>query len=174
MLIGLLLLLSGLGTWALTASQLGAQNITVAADSPHMAGARVNNPLAAFWQSEIIETHAMNLTGGRQFADMQQGDPDREIAQTASFLRASLFTSILAFGLAALMTGLGILSMILGRAIMKLSPRRMSALGGGAPGTPTVVDGGFVNPGYDTSYGRVTETLDATPWQQTDYSQTRY
>jgi hypothetical protein len=37
-------------------------------------------------------------------------------------------------------------------------------MGGGAPGTPAVVDGGFVNPGYDTSYGTVTET--AGPWHQ--------
>jgi len=159
MILGLLFLLSGLGAWALTSSQLAEQNITVAADAPFMAGARVNNPIAAFAQSEIINTHALAATNGLTFADMQQGDPLRETAQTASFLRASLFTSILAFGLSLLLIGLGILSMILGHAIMKLSPRRMSALGGGAAGTPQVVDGGFVNPGYDTTYGRVTETL---------------
>lgn len=162
MLLGLLFLLSGLGAWALTSSQLSEQNITVAADAPFMAGARVNNPLAAFAQSEIINTHALAATNGLTFAEMEQGDPLRETAQTASFLRASLFTSILAFGLSLLLIGLGILSMILGHAIMKLSPRRMSSMGGGAPGTPQVVDGGFVNPGYDTTYGRVTETLTDT------------
>lgn len=161
MLIGLLMLLSGLGAWALTSSQLAEQNITVAADAPFMAGSKVNNPLAAYAQSEIIQTHALAATGGRTFAEMEQGDPLRDTAMNGSFLRASLFTSILAFGVSLLLIGLGILAMILGHAIMKLSPRRIASLGGGAPGTPTVVDGGFVNPGYETTMGTVTETYPA-------------
>jgi len=162
MILGLLFLLSGIFAWALTSSQLAEQNITVAADAPFLAGARVDNPFAAYAQSEIINTHALNATGGRTFAEIEQGDPIRDTAMNGSFLRASLFTSILAFGLSALLMGLGLLSMVLGHAIMKLSPRRMASFGGGAPGTPTVVDGGFVNPGYDTTYGRVTETLTDT------------
>lgn len=156
MIIGALMFLTGLGAWALTATQLGEQQITVAEDAPFLAGTRVNNPFAAFAQSEIINTHAMNATGGRTFAEIEQGDPIRETAQTASFLRSALFTSVLAFGLSALLSLLGLLSMIIGHAIMKLSPRRVGAIGGAAyaPQYGTVIEGAgpgtvtYETPGY--------------------------
>ncbi|MDO5746032.1 MAG: aromatic ring-opening dioxygenase LigA, partial [Micrococcaceae bacterium] len=41
---------------------------------------------------------------------------------TASFLRASLFTSVLAFGVAALVIGLGILFALIGWALLSIRP----------------------------------------------------
>ncbi len=38
----------------------------------------------------------------------------------ASFLRASLFTSVVSYGVAALVIGLGVLSLIIGWALMSL------------------------------------------------------
>jgi hypothetical protein len=158
MLLGLLMLLSGLGAWAFTSHELGAQDITVPSDARWFQGAHVRGPLTAFAQSDIIQTHALHATEGRTFAQMEQGDPIRDVAMNASFLRASLFTSILAFGLSLLSIGLGTTLMIIGHALMKLSPRRVGSLGAGAAGHPAVVDGGFVNTGYSTGAGTVTET----------------
>ena len=143
MLLGLLMLLGGLGAWGLVSHNLSQENITVASDAPFMAGSAVNNPLAAFAQSEVIGEHAMALTGGRTFADMEQGDPLREVAQTASFLRAALFTSVLAFGVSALASLLGLTFIIIGHAITRLTPRRVGAIGGAtyAPEYGTVVEG---------------------------------
>ena len=46
---------------------------------------------------------------------------------TASFLRASLFTSVVAFGVAALVMGLGVLFILVGAAIVALAERREEA-----------------------------------------------
>jgi hypothetical protein len=43
--------------------------------------------------------------------------------QNGSFLRASLFTSVLAFGVATLVAGLGLWSILLGLAILALDRR---------------------------------------------------
>lgn len=44
----------------------------------------------------------------------------RRVAMTASFLRASLFTSVLAYGVAAMSGGLGIVLILIGIAISNL------------------------------------------------------
>ncbi len=41
---------------------------------------------------------------------------------TSSFLRASLFTSVLAFGIAAMAVGMGVLFVFIGVALRKLDP----------------------------------------------------
>jgi hypothetical protein len=47
--------------------------------------------------------------------------------QTASFLQASLFTSVVAFGVAAMAFGLGALFVLVGFALMRLSPKAGAA-----------------------------------------------
>ena len=42
---------------------------------------------------------------------------------TASFLRASLFTSVLAFGVAALVVGVGVLFILVGVALLAIDKR---------------------------------------------------
>ena len=41
------------------------------------------------------------IAGGKACAELPQDDPNRQVVMTASFLQASLFTSVLASGLAA-------------------------------------------------------------------------
>jgi hypothetical protein len=62
----------------------------------------------------VIEKHALEATGGLYYAELDREDPLRETAMTASFLQASLFTSIVAFGVAAMAAGMGVIFILIG------------------------------------------------------------
>jgi len=126
--LGILLALAGLLAWIFTTHQLSSQGITVPQNEygglmSAFSGHRVNNPLAAMAQAEVINQHTMEITGGRTFAQIPQGEDVRNTAQTAAFLQASLFTSILAFALSLLVFALGILFIVIGTALNHLSDR---------------------------------------------------
>ncbi len=53
----------------------------------------------------MIKKHASEIADGQTYAQLEQDDPRRESVMTSSFLRASLFTSVVAFGVAALVVG---------------------------------------------------------------------
>ena len=59
---------------------------------------------------------------------------------TSSFLRASLFTSVVAFGVAALVVGLGVLFILVGLAIMALDRRQRAMAAAGDAPPPAVVE----------------------------------
>lgn len=117
---GLLMIAAGGTTWGVVTSQLTAQNITVADDASFLAGDTVDGPFSAFAQAQIIEHHAMDATGGKTYAELDKEDPVRATAMTASFLRASLFTSVIAYGVAALVMGMGVLVGLLGWTVGRL------------------------------------------------------
>jgi len=133
--VGLVLLLAGIGTWTMVSSQLADEEITVAEDARWFAGEQVRGPLTAYSQADIINTHALEGTDGRTYAElgdaMSQVDEDSEeyaqlqgqrtMVMNASFLRASLFTSVLAFGVSAMVVGLGVILALTGLAIRKLA-----------------------------------------------------
>ena len=54
------------------------------------------------------------------YAELAQDDPVRDTMMNASFLRASLFTSVVAFGICALVIGLGIVLGVIGGALRRL------------------------------------------------------
>ena len=118
---GIILLLAGIGTWIVVANQLSAEEITVSDDASFLAGRHVNGPLTAYAQAEVINKHALDATGGQTYAQLGQDDPERQTVMTASFLRASLFTSVVAFGVCALVIGLGILFILVGIALRRLA-----------------------------------------------------
>jgi hypothetical protein len=120
---GAFLVLAGAGTWYTVSNQLAAENITVSDDATCQAGQAVNGPLEAFCQAEIINKHALESTGGKTYAELDREDPLRAVAQSASFLRASLFTSVVAFGVAAFAMGVGVLSILTGAGIASLDRR---------------------------------------------------
>ena len=60
---------------------------------------------------------------GKTYAELPQDDPNRDTVMTASFLQASLFTSVVAFGVAAMAAVIGILLILLGIALRRLTPR---------------------------------------------------
>lgn len=137
------------------------------------AGKEVAGPFTAYAQANAIEHHALEGAGGKTYAELgaqlsalrdkltASGAAAADIAENpevkaltatrtstmnGSFLRASLFTSVVSFGIAALVMGLGLIFILLGFALQKLSsslvvaptPGPASGAGtapGGAPGS---------------------------------------
>lgn len=125
---GLVMIIAGGITWGSVSSHLADENITVSEDAANFAGDPVTTPWAAFAQADIINHHALEATGGKTYAELEQDDPIRTVAMNASFLRASLFTSVVAFGVAALVMGLGILFIIVGYALWALAGRKVATV----------------------------------------------
>jgi hypothetical protein len=124
---GLALVLAGAGTWVMVRSQLAAENITVAEDAAMFGGERVDGPLDAYFQADIINHHAMEMSGGKTYAELDREDPVRATMMDASFLRSSLFTSVIAFGIAAFAAGMGVLFLLLGWALRRMASVERSA-----------------------------------------------
>ncbi|WP_345940086.1 aromatic ring-opening dioxygenase LigA [Paraoerskovia marina] len=118
---GIIMILAGGVTWYAVHDQLAAENITVSDDADFLPGDDVDGPFSAYAQADIINHHALESSGGKTYAELEQDDPTRTTVMTASFLRASLFTSVVAFGVAALVIGLGIMFILLGVALRRLA-----------------------------------------------------
>lgn len=125
---GLIMIIAGGVTWGSVSSHLADENITVAEDAANFAGQPVTTPWAAFAQADIINHHALEATGGKTYAELDREDPLRDTAMNASFLRASLFTSVVAFGVAALVMGLGVLFILVGYALWALAGRKVATV----------------------------------------------
>jgi hypothetical protein len=74
-------------------------------DAARFAGDKIDGPLTAYTEAETIERHALKASGGKTYAELGTDDPARQTVMTASFLRASLFTSVVSFGVAAMAMG---------------------------------------------------------------------
>ena len=118
---GVIMAIAGIATWVAVQAQLEDENITVAGDADRFAGDPVDGPLTAYEQANVIERHALDATGGLTYAELDREDPLRQTAMDASFLRASLFTSVVAFGVAAMAFGLGIVLGIVGAALLLIA-----------------------------------------------------
>jgi hypothetical protein len=113
-----------------------------------LAGKPVAGPFTAYAQANAIHHHALEGANNRTYAqlgadakvlkaklaasgvakDAIDKDPgvikladERTSAMNGSFLRASLFTSVISFGVAALVIGVGLLFALLGFALVKVS-----------------------------------------------------
>ncbi len=117
MILGLVFVIAGIGTWAGVSTKLAAERITVSQDAYMMAGAPVVDPISAFVQADMINHHALAATDGKTYAELGKDDPLRATAMNGSFLRASLFTSVIAFGVALFAVGVGVLSILVGWAL---------------------------------------------------------
>jgi len=122
-------------------------------DPGRYAGKDVAGPFTAYAQANAIEHHALTGAQGKTYAQLgadltalkdklkASGASDADLADNAevkaltatrtstmngSFLRASLFTSVVAFGVAALVIGLGVLFILLGYALMKVSNTKVT------------------------------------------------
>ena len=102
-------------------SQLSDEHITVSDDADHFGGDKVDGPLTAYSEAQTIEKHALEAGGGKTYAELDQEDPVRDTVMTASFLRASLFTSVVSFGVAAFAFGMGLLMILIGYILFRLS-----------------------------------------------------
>lgn len=121
--LGIILILGGVTTWIIVSSELADQNITVADDASCLAGDDVNGPLSAYCEAQIIEEHALESTGGLTYAELDREDPLRTTAMNASFLRASLFTSVVAFGVAGMAVLMGVVFVLIGLGMRDVGER---------------------------------------------------
>jgi hypothetical protein len=141
---GAFMIIAGGVTWGAVSTQLASENITVPDDAAFAAGTKVDNPISAFAQADIINQHALKASGGLTYAELgkkateleQAGASQEEIdavkaqrttVMNGSFLRSSLFTSVVAYGVAALVIGLGVLFVLVGVALRKLVPVAVAA-----------------------------------------------
>ncbi len=132
MLVGLLMVVAGGTTWGLVSSQLAEEKITVSADAANFGGSAVTGPLQAYAQADIIKHHSLEATGGKTYAELDREDPLRATAMNGSFLRASLFTSVVAFGVAAFAIGVGLVLILIGYAFTAILPKKVDAPAVGA------------------------------------------
>lgn len=121
---GIILAVAGITTWVTVSSQLTAENITISEDADRFAGQQVRGPFTAFAQAEIINKHALEASGGQTYAELDREDPVRQVVMNGSFLRASLFTSVIAYGVSAMAMGLGLLFILSGVAFNSLAKPR--------------------------------------------------
>ncbi len=124
MVIGAIMVLAGALTYATVGSTLADQRITVSSDADCMAGKPVNGPIPAYCEALAISHHVLNATDGKTYAELDQDDPARETAMNGSFLQASLYTSVVAFGVAFMAIGVGIVFILLGIAVHGLAGRK--------------------------------------------------
>lgn len=133
--IGVLMIVAGGVTWFMVQDQLSEARITVAEDAEFLAGDEVDGPFSAYAQAQIIDKHALEATGGKTYAELDREDPLRDTAMNASFLRASLFTSVVAFGVALMAIGVGLALILIAMALMSAAgaANRAAAVRADAP-----------------------------------------
>src|SRR6187431_3626116 len=115
--VGIVMALAGIATWAVVSSTLSEQKIVVADDANCLAGDEVDGPFSAFCQADVIDKHTKAITGGLTYAELDKEDPNRATAMDSAFLQASLFTSVVAFGVAGMAFVLGIVLTLIGFAL---------------------------------------------------------
>lgn len=119
--VGAVMVVAGVTTYVVVQQTLADEQITVSDDADWFAGNDVAGPLSAYSEAMTIEKHAQGIADGKTYAQLAQDDPRRDAVMTASFLRASLFTSVVAFGVAALVVVLGVVLVALGWALRRLA-----------------------------------------------------
>lgn len=137
LIMGVIFTLTGALTWGVITAQLSAEKITVPADASFLAGAPVRGPFTALAQADTINRHALKASNGLTYAELgaeatkarNAGDTTRadELTQqrttvmNGSFLRASLFTSVLAYGVSLFAVGVGVVLLVYGWAFMRVA-----------------------------------------------------
>lgn len=118
--LGIVFVIGGVATWVVVSSTLSDQRIEIPEDGC-LAGRTVSGPLTAYCQAQVIQMHTLEITEGLTYAELDREDPRRDTAMNASFLQASLFTSVVAFGVAAMGVVMGILFILIGLGMRDVS-----------------------------------------------------
>ncbi|WP_045741820.1 hypothetical protein [Actinoplanes rectilineatus] len=124
---GVIMVVAGAATWFTVQGQLADEKITVSEDAGWLAGDDINGPFSAYQEAQVIEKHALAASGGKTYAELDKEDPKRETVMNGSFLRASLFTSVVSFGIAAMAAGLGVIFIMIGYALFLVARRLTTA-----------------------------------------------
>lgn len=118
---------AGSATYYLIHRELADEKIVVSEDAETFAGEKVGGPLTAYSEAAVIKVHASEIADGLTYAELDRDDPRRETVMTSSFLRASLFTSVVGFGVAALVVALGVLFALVGIVLLRIVSRLPAA-----------------------------------------------
>src|SRR4051794_16734987 len=121
--VGIVAFVAGIVVYGVVRHELAAEKITVSADAPFLAGKDVKGPFTAYAEAMAISDHALEAGGGKTYAELPQDNPARQTVVTADFLQASLFTSVVAFGVAALVSLLGVMFVLVGISLRVLDRR---------------------------------------------------
>jgi ABC-type sugar transport system permease subunit len=135
--VGVAMVIAGVLTYVLVSVKLADQQITVSEDAAAFAGQKVDQPWEAFAQANVIAEHANQIAGGKTYAQLPQDDPNRQTVMTASFLQASLFTSVVAFGVAVMAAVMGLVLLLVGMALRSLARSGLTGDGEAARGPVT-------------------------------------
>lgn len=119
---GVVMIIAGVVSYFVVSSELAQEKIVTTSDAC-LPEQEVDGPFTAYCQSEVIQKHTLESTDGKTYAELDREDPLRTTAMQSSFLRASLFTSVLAFGVAALVVGTGVLSLFGGLGLRSIDQR---------------------------------------------------
>lgn len=119
---GIVMIIVAIVAWFGVSSQLRAENIVIPDDAPIFAGKVVDGPIDAYVQAGVIDMHAREMADGKTYAELDRDDPLRATVMDASFLRASLFTSVIAFGVALFAGGVGVLFVLFGWSVRVMVP----------------------------------------------------
>jgi hypothetical protein len=122
MILGALMIVGAIFTWFTVSNTLADQRI-VTSDDACLAGQDVDGPFTAYCEAQVIEQHALEATENKTYAELDREDPLRTVAMNASFLRASLFTSVVAFGVAAMAAGMGVVFVLIGLGMKDVAER---------------------------------------------------
>ena len=120
---GVIMVVAGGVTYYVVHRELADEKITVSDDADNFAGKQVEGPFTAYSEAMVIKKHAEEIADGQTYAELDQEDPRRDSVMDSSFLRASLFTSVVAFGVAVLVIGLGVLFLAIGIVILVFDRR---------------------------------------------------
>lgn len=120
---GVIMVVAGGVTYYVVHRELADEKITVSDDADNFAGEQVEGPFTAYSEAMVIKKHAEEIADGQTYAELDQEDPRRDSVMDSSFLRASLFTSVVAFGVAVLVIGLGVLFLAIGIVILVFDRR---------------------------------------------------
>jgi hypothetical protein len=114
--VGIVEMLVGAVAWVMVSRRLADEKIVVPGSARWLPNRTVRDPLTAFAEAEVVRGITLNATGGRTYGQMAEDDPKSRMALDASLIRSSLFTAILAFGMAATQVALGVVFVVIGRA----------------------------------------------------------
>ena len=131
--VGIVMAVAGVVTWVVVSSTLSEQKIVVADDASCLAGDEVDGPFSAYCQADVIDKHTKAITGGLTYAELDREDPNRATAMDSAFLQASLFTSVVAFGVAMMAFVLGGLQLLIGLALRAQEAEARAPARGAAP-----------------------------------------
>jgi hypothetical protein len=114
---GVVEVLVGAAAWAVASKRLADERIVVPESARWFPNRTVRDPLTAFEEAEVVRQITMKATGGRTYGEMSADDPQARMALDASLIRSSLFTAILAFGIAAMQVVVGVMFVAIGGAL---------------------------------------------------------